>query len=150
MLSPEYRDASAGDRMSEDPMPEESAFRPTLALAPTILEFAGQPKPEWMRGPSLVGWLNRNDQGHGEGMAFNQYLETNSAFKPLHQGTIGVIDGRSQYQYVLDLETLKGSLRPLDQAQIWDLDRTADNPDRAAELRAAIYLRFPELAQKSS
>jgi len=57
-----------------------------------------------------------------------------------------VIDG--QYQYVLDLDTEKGELRPLDQAQIWNLDRTSENPARAEALRAAIYSRFPEL-QKS-
>ena len=116
------------------------------ALAPTILELAGQPKPEWMRGQSLVGWLNRDGQGDGEGMAFTQYLEKNSAFKPLHHGRVGVIDG--QYEYVLDLDTQKGALRPLKEAQIWNLDRTADNPARAEALRAAILSRFPELQQK--
>jgi hypothetical protein len=78
-----------------------------------------------------------------QGLAFTQYLEKNSAFRPLHHGTVGVIDG--QYQYVLDLDTEKGELRPLDQAQIWNLDRTSENPARAESLRAAIYSRFPEL-----
>jgi arylsulfatase A-like enzyme len=114
------------------------------ALAPTILELAGQSKPDWMAGRSLAGWLNRNGQGEGEGLAFTQYLEKNSAFKPLRHGTVGVIDG--SYQYVLDLDTKKGSLRPLKEAQTWNLDRSAENPARAEALRAAIYSRFPELA----
>jgi arylsulfatase A-like enzyme len=118
------------------------------ALAPTILELAGQPKPDGMRGQSLAGWLNRDGQGAGEGQAFCQYLEANSIFKPLHHGAAGVIDGPSQYQYVLDLETRKGSLRPLKEAQIWNLDRTAENPALAKELRTAIYARFPELPQE--
>jgi len=118
------------------------------ALAPTILELARQPKPDWMPGQSLVGWLNRDGQGEGEGLAFCQYLERNSVFKPLRHGTVGVIDGRSQYQYVLDLETQKGWLRPLNQAQIWNLDRSAENPALAEQLCAAIYSRFPELRQK--
>jgi arylsulfatase A-like enzyme len=118
------------------------------ALAPTILELAGQKKPDWMRGESLVKWLNRDGQGEGEGVAFCQYLEKNSIFKPLRHGTIGVIDGRSQYQYVLDLDTEKGALRPLKEAQIWNLDRTAENPALAEALRATIYARFPELPQK--
>jgi arylsulfatase A-like enzyme len=118
------------------------------ALAPTILELAGQPKPDWMRGQSLVKWLNRDGKGGGgEGMAFTQFLEMNSVFKPLHHGTLGVIDGRSQYQYVLDLDTQKGALRPLNQAHIWNLDRTADNPALAEALRAAVYSRFPDLVQ---
>lgn len=119
------------------------------ALAPTILELAGQPKPEWMRGPSLAGWLNRDGKGdgQGQGMAFTQYLERNSAFRPLRHGMVGVIDG--QYEYVLDLDTQKGALRPLKEAQVWDLDRTADNPERARALRAAIYSRFPSLPQES-
>jgi arylsulfatase A-like enzyme len=118
------------------------------ALAPTILELAGQPKPGWMRGQSLVEWLNRNGQGDGEGQAFTQYLEKNSSFKPVHHGTVGVIDGRSHYQYILDLDTQKGLLRPLDEAQIWDRDHTSENPALAKELRAAIYSRFPDLLQK--
>ncbi len=120
------------------------------ALAPTILELAGQKKPDWMRGQSLAGWLNRNGQGDGEGQAFCQYLERNSAFRPLRHGTVGVIDGRSKYQYVLDLDTQKGWLRPLQEAHIWDLDRTAENPALATALRAAIYSRFPELPQTVS
>jgi arylsulfatase A-like enzyme len=115
-------------------------------LAPTILELAGQQKPNWLPGQSLVAWLNRDSQGEGEGLAFCQFLERNSVFKPLHHGTVGVIDGR--YQYVLDLDTQKGTLRPLSEAQIWDLDRSAENPALAEELRAAIYTRFPELVQK--
>ena len=118
------------------------------ALAPTILELAGQPKPEWMRGQSLVRWLNGNDQGEGEGLAFCQFLEKNSVFKPLRHGTVGVIDGKSQHQYVLDLDTQKGALKPLKEAQIWNLDRSAENPALAEQLRAAIYSRFPELVQE--
>ena len=118
------------------------------SLAPTILELAGVTKPESMRGPSLVKWLSGDAQGEGEGQAFCQYLEKNSVFKPLHHGTVGVIDGKSSHQYVLDLDTQKGSLRPLDEAQIWNLDRSAENPALAEQLRAAIYARFPELVQK--
>jgi arylsulfatase A-like enzyme len=116
------------------------------ALAPTILELAGQPKPNWMGGQSLVGWLNRDGQGEGAGLAFTEHLQRNSLFKPLRHGTVGVIDGR--YQYVLYLDTQKGELRPLNEAQIWNLDRTADNPARAEALRAAIHSRFPGLAQE--
>jgi arylsulfatase A-like enzyme len=120
------------------------------SLPPTILELAGQQKSEWMHGQSLVPWLNKNgqDQGDGEGQAFSQYLEKNSAFKPLHHGTVGVIDGRSHSQYILDLDTQKGLLRPVDEAQIWNRDHSSENPALAAELRAAILSRFPELQQK--
>ena len=120
------------------------------ALAPTILELASQPKPDWMPGQSLVEWLNRDGQGEGEGLAFCQYLEKNSVFKPVHHGTVGVIDGKSQYQYVLDIDTQKGSLRPLREAQIWNLDRSAESPALAEQLRATIAARFPELVQKPS
>ena len=113
------------------------------ALAPTILELAGQLTPDWMPGPSLVPWLTRDAQGEGNGMAFTEYLENNSRFRPLHHGTVGVIDGT--YQYVIDLETNKGSLRLLNEAQNWNLDRSAENPGQANALRSAIYSRFPEL-----
>lgn len=117
------------------------------ALAPTILDLAGQPKAGWMQGQSLVPWLRGDNSGAGEGLAFAQFLEKNSVFKPLTHGTIGVIDG--QYQYVLDLNAKKGALRPLGEAQIWDIDRTAENPAKAAELLAAIYARFPGLKRES-
>jgi arylsulfatase A-like enzyme len=113
------------------------------ALAPTILELAGVPKPDSVRGQSLVPWLNGNGQANGKGLAFTQYLERNSVFKPLHHGSVGVIDG--EYQYVVYLETQKGDLRPLTEAQSWNVDHSAENPDRAGALRAAIRSRFPEL-----
>ena len=113
------------------------------ALAPTILDLAGQSKPEWMPGRSLAGWLNGDGQGTGEGLAFTEYFERNSVFAPLWQGTVGVIDGR--YQYILDLVSQKGLLRPLNEAQIPYLDRSEENPGLARALRAAIYSRFPDL-----
>lgn len=117
------------------------------ALATTILELAGQPRPDWLRGQSLVSWLEKNRPGAGEGLAFTQYLERNSIFKPLHHGTVGVIDG--QYQYVLDLDTQKGWLRPLTEAQFWNVDRSTETPARAEALRSAIYSRFPNLPRNN-
>jgi arylsulfatase A-like enzyme len=118
------------------------------SLAPTILELAAQTKPEWMPGQSLAPYLRDGVQSNGAGLAFTQYLERNSVFAPLRHGKVGVIDG--QYQYVLDIATQKGELRPLDQAQVWNLDRTAENPARAEALRQAIYSRFPYLRRKPS
>jgi arylsulfatase A-like enzyme len=115
------------------------------SLAPTILELAGQPKPDWMNGPSLVPWLSPDAQGEGKGLAFTQYFERNSVFKPLHHGSIGVIDG--EYQYVYYLDTHKGELRPLNEAQYWNLDRSAENPARAEALGSALHTRFPDLVQ---
>jgi arylsulfatase A-like enzyme len=112
------------------------------ALAPTILDLAGLPIPDWMHGQSLVAWLNREENGQGEGLAFTQYVERNSIFRPLHRGSIGVIDG--EYQYVFYLDTQKGVLRPLKQAQIWDLDESSENPARVEALHAAIHAKFPD------
>lgn len=116
-------------------------------LAPTILELAGLAKPDWMRGQSLATWLTRDNAGTGEGVAFSQFFEKNSVFRPLRHGLVAAIDG--QYEYVVNLDTLKGALRPLNQAQIWDLDRTEENPARADRLRAAICRRFPGLNPQS-
>jgi arylsulfatase A-like enzyme len=118
------------------------------ALAPTILELAGQPKPDWMRGQSLVRWLNTDGEGEGEGLAFSQFLEYNSVFKPVQQATVGVIDGQYQYVIFLSNQNQQGVLRHLEQAQFWNLDRSSENPARAELLRAAIYSRFPDLVQK--
>jgi len=112
-------------------------------LAPTLLDLAGQPKPEWMSGKSLVPLLNGDTATEGQGLAFTQYLEKNSVFRPLHHGTVGVIDG--QFQYIVYLDSGKTEFRPLNQAQFWNLDLSAENPERAQQLRAAIVARFPEL-----
>lgn len=125
-----------------------SLFVDQTAIAPTILELAGQRKPAWMHGQSLVECLSRNSQGEAQGLAFTEFLEKNSTSKPLRHGTVGVIDGRSQYQYVLDLDTRKGSLRPLNEAQVWNVDSSNENPALAQQLRQEIYSRFPELVQK--
>jgi arylsulfatase A-like enzyme len=118
------------------------------SLAPTILDIAGVPRGSWMRGPSLVPWLNSDRGGEGEGLAFTQYLATSSIFKPPHAGTVGVIDGR--HQYVLDLATGKGILRGLAEAQSWDCDHSARNPALAQKLRETIYARFPDLPRKQA
>ncbi len=115
------------------------------SLAPTILELAGVPKPDSMRGPSLAKWLDANSAEESGGLAFCQHLQDNSTFKPLRHGTAGVIDG--EYQYVVYLNEELGVLRPLDQAQFWNVDQSFQNPARAQALRAAIYARFPELEQ---
>lgn len=59
-----------------------------------------------------------------------------------------MIDG--EYEYVYYLDTQKGELRPLAEAQIWNLDRSAEFPDRAKALRQAIHSRFPEFVPESS
>ena len=120
-----------------------SAVADQTALAPTLLELAGLRKPDWMPGDSLVSWLTQERPASHKTLAFSQYFEKNSVFKPLAHGTVGVIDG--EYQYVLDLDTRKGRLRPLAEAQIWNLDKSNDNPAKAQELLSAIYSRFPEL-----
>jgi arylsulfatase A-like enzyme len=116
------------------------------SLAPTILELAGQPKPDSMRGESLVEWLHRDGQGGGLGLAYTQYLAKKSPYNPRGHETVGVIDGH--YEYVVDVVTQKGVLRPLSEAHLWNLDRSAEYPERAAASRAAILSRFPDLVQK--
>ena len=113
------------------------------ALAPTILDLAGHAKPAWMHGESLAPWINGQNPATGQGLAFTEYLERNSVFKPLRRGTVGVIDG--EYQYVYYLETQKGALRPLNQAQAWNLDVSSQNPSRAETLRSALHSKFPEV-----
>ncbi|HEX7894452.1 MAG TPA: sulfatase-like hydrolase/transferase [Terriglobales bacterium] len=113
------------------------------ALGPTILDLAGVQKPQWMRGQSLAGWLGSERSGTDEGIAFTQFFERNSVLRPLHHGMAAALDG--QYEYVFDLDSQKGSLRPLKQAEIWNLDRTSDDPAHADAQRAALFSRFPEL-----
>ena len=92
----------------------------------------------------------RDGEGGAEGLAFCQFLEKNSIFKPLRHGTVGVVDAKSQHQYVFDIDTQKGSLKPLNEAQIWNLDRSAENPALAEQLRATIASRFPEIVREGT
>lgn len=118
------------------------------ALAPTILDIAGLPRPDWMRSQSLIPWINSENGGAGQGFAFTEYLQRNTIFEPLHNGTVGVIDGRNQY--VVDLETGKGILRSLPEAHLRDCDHSAEYPAVAAALRRTVYSRFPDLPRKQA
>ena len=81
-------------------------------------------------------------------MAFCQYFEKNSVFKPLRHGAVGVIDGEFQYVYYLDNKL--GVLRPLAKAQHWDLDWSSTYPERAKVLHETLRARFPDLVQATA
>src|SRR5215469_14012388 len=127
---------------------QEEGRRVSLAadqtsIAPTILEAAGIRKAEWMRGRSLISEMNGDSSVTESPLAFTQYFETDSTMKPLRKGTVGIV--RDGEQYIVDLPTGKGFLRPLSEAQSKDCDHSRENPALAAELRSAIHARFPEL-----
>jgi arylsulfatase A-like enzyme len=111
-------------------------------LAPTILEIAGMERPTWMDGESLCGLL-RGEAELQPARAFTQYFEANSAFKPIHSGSVGVIDGR--HQYVIDIGTGVGSLYDLSEANEQRNELSGSEPDVAADLHGAIQRRFPDV-----
>jgi arylsulfatase A-like enzyme len=113
------------------------------SFAPTILELAGIVRPSTMKGPSLAKWVEGGVEQDNGGMAFCQYFEKNSVFKPVQHGTAGVIDGEYQYVYYLDHHL--GALRPLAEAQHWDLDWSTTYPERAKVLHETLRARFPDL-----
>jgi arylsulfatase A-like enzyme len=120
------------------------------SLAPTILEIAGIPRADWMRGPSLTSWLNPHPEDspkiEGRGLAFNEFLETDSVFFPVRSGTAGVTDG--VHQYVVDLGTGDATLRNIAEPLVWNIDRSAEEPEVARELRDELYSRFPDLPRR--
>lgn len=117
------------------------------SLAPTLLDLAGVTPPAWMDGKTLRPWLTPEGGGRAAGdLAFTQYLERNSAFRPIRNGTVGVIDG--EWQYVIDLASGVGKLFRLDEAHLQAHDRAATHPDQAARLRDAIFSQFPELPRQ--
>jgi arylsulfatase A-like enzyme len=111
------------------------------ALAPTVLDLAGVSKPTSMRGRSLRPWLEGNGKETQEDLAFCQYFERNSVYKPVREGSVGVIEGDYQYVYLIDMQ--KSGLRPIQEAQIWDLDRSAEHPEIAEALQRKVRDRFP-------
>ena len=112
------------------------------ALAPTILEIAGLLRADWMRAPSLVPYLIPDAAAAGDRLGITEYLETNSAFRPVHPGTVGVTGGI--HQHLLNLGT--GEHARDGRAADWNIDRSA--PEAARELRDDLYSRFPELPRK--
>ena len=122
-----------------------SAVADQTALAPTILELAGQKIPDWMRGRSLAAFLKNEELEDKKTLAFSQYLERNSTFKPVRKGSVGVIDG--EYQYVVYLDSQRGELRPLSKAEYWNVDRSDTYPEEVKRLRAALQAQFPGLIQ---
>jgi arylsulfatase A-like enzyme len=112
------------------------------ALAPTILEIADLRRPDWMEGHSL-GAAMRGESSAQPELAFTQYFEPNSAFKPITRGTVGVIDG--QHQYVFDVARKTGALYALDEAQEQKVDRSQIDPQTSADLHGDLERRFPGL-----
>lgn len=110
-------------------------------LAPTILDLAGLPRPEWMDGQSATGLMRGEGEPEGR-LAFTQFFVANSAFKPVKHGTVGAIDGK--HQYVFDLDKGSGALFRL--SDDWrSVDRSAAESRLAAELHARMHERFPNL-----
>ena len=117
------------------------------SLAPTILELAGASRPASMRSPSLVPLLDQSQTAGDEGRAFCQYFERNSVFRPIQHGTVGVVD--RQFQYVVTIDSQKGALRPLSEAQDFRIDRSAAYPADAEALRNSLHERFPDLVRQT-
>jgi arylsulfatase A-like enzyme len=113
------------------------------SLAPTILEIAGIARPDWMDGGQSLNGLLRGEGANEESLAFTQYFEANSAFKPVEKGTVGAIDGR--HQYVFNLETKIGELYDLDEAQEQRMDLAQNEPTITAKMHNEIKRRFPRL-----
>ncbi len=116
------------------------------ALAPTILELAGLPRAPWMRGESLVPFLDPAAPAASapeRGLAFTEYFESDSVFNPLRSGTVGVTDG--VHQYVYDLGSRAGVLRRESEPLVWNVDRSPEDPQAAADLKSALAARFPGL-----
>jgi arylsulfatase A-like enzyme len=111
-------------------------------LAPTILEIADIARPDWMDGHSLGG-IMRGETGAQTPVAFTQYFEPNSAFKPITRGTVGAVDG--QHQYVFDVEKKTGVLYNLDEAQDQKIELSMIDPKSATDLHDDIKRRFPDL-----
>jgi len=75
------------------------------------------------------------------GLAFHEFLETDSVFFPVRSGSAGVTGGVQQY--VLDLGSGEATLRNIAEPLVWNIDRSAEEPEVARELRDELYSAFP-------
>lgn len=69
-------------------------------IAPTILEFAGIPVPEWMEGRSLLPLIEGRPRDSYP--VYSMYLQKNSTFAPITNGTIAVREGDLKLIYYLE------------------------------------------------
>lgn len=116
------------------------------ALAPTILELAGLARAPWMHGESLTPFFDpvaAPAPAPQHGLAFTEFFENDSVFHPVRSGTVGVTDG--VHQYVYDLASRAGVLRLESEPLVWNVDRSPEDPEAAADLKAALAARFPGL-----
>jgi len=111
------------------------------SVAPTILELAGLPKPGWMRSESLLSSIRKDGDSAGQGIGLTQYLETNSEFKPIEHGNVGIISEGQQYTF--DLDSRAGKLRRIEDAHLWDSNSLSSNPQLGRELHNKLRERFP-------
>jgi arylsulfatase A-like enzyme len=113
------------------------------SLPPTLLQMSGLAVPSAMKSPSLVGWLDNDADGEGQGLAFTQYFDRSSVYKPVKLGSVGVID--SSFECVVYVNSQKCELRPLEEAQNWKVDRSSEFPQQTEALRQKLRERFPSL-----
>jgi arylsulfatase A-like enzyme len=90
-------------------------------LLPTILDAAGVRAPSWSEGTSLVPALDGKPLP--QRFLFSMNLESNSAFQPISQGTVAIID--NDFKFIKRLETNNVSLYryrtdPFDQNNVVD------------------------------
>ncbi len=112
------------------------------ALAPSMLQLAGLARPEWMDGSSLLV-PNEDESAARGGHAFSQFLVSNSSFKPVTHGSIGVIDGRHQYVYNFDRRA--GALFDLAEAHEQKHERSALEPELTRSLHERLLAQFPNV-----
>ena len=106
------------------------------AIAPTILETCGLDRPAWMRTPPLLSTQRPE-------FALGQFFVGSSPFRKITKGTLSAVDGI--HQYVFDLAEKRGRLRRWNAVGEIDADRTAEAPEAARKLHAALAARFPDL-----
>jgi arylsulfatase len=112
------------------------------ALAPTILELAAIPIPEWVDGVSVSAALTEPGHELARSRAFAEFFINDSTFHPLSTGSIGVIQG--DYQYLWDLAERKGGLFKLaDTAHGTDL--ASAEAQIAGNLHALVKARFESI-----
>ena len=105
-----------------------------IDLAPTILEISGIPVPEWMEGRSLLPLIEGRPRDAYP--VYSMYLQTNSSFAPITNGTIAVREGDLKLiHYLEDKRTMLFNTET-DPDELLDLSQ--EKPDRTQRLVALI------------
>ena len=110
-------------------------------LVPTIVDLIGGQAPSWSEGTSLKPALEGKDVP--QRLLYSMNLEPGSAFEPIRQGTVAVLDG--DFKYIDHLGTQEASLYRYRTDPLEEKNLVESEPAVAARMKALLANELKEV-----